>query len=138
MACPLLADLPLEPDEDEPAAGMVWVAVAPWPAASDEACSCCQALGDDVTYTDLSTEPCCSTLAEMWLSFPKVPRGTPSPAESLRKTNESFSLSLEATRGFSLTATMVAPKGTGLPGGGLRRHRPVGSRAVGLLRRPFH
>jgi hypothetical protein len=91
----------------------------------------------DVTYAGLSTEPCCTTPEEMWLSFPNVPRGTPSPAESLVKTNESFSLSLEATSGFSLTWTMVGPSGLGFAGG-RKRCGPVVRFTSGILLMPFH
>jgi hypothetical protein len=90
--------------------GVVWLAVVPCPIAVDATCSFCPPPGDDGTYTALSMDPCWATLLEMWPSFPNVPRGTPRPAESLRKRNESL-FSVEATRGFSLTATMVGLSG---------------------------
>jgi hypothetical protein len=106
-------------------AGMVWLAV-------DAPCWFCQAPGEDATYTGLSIEPCRATLLEIWSSFPNVLRGTPRPAESLRKTNESLSFSLEMTSGFSLTATIV-----GLSGwvwtGGLRRLGAPGRRTVAMF-----
>ena len=91
--------------------GVVWLAAVPCPTAVEATCSFCPALDEGLLmYTGLSAEPCWATLLEMWPSLPNVPRGTPSPAESLRKTNE-FSFSLEATSGFSLTATMVGLSG---------------------------
>lgn len=82
------------------------------------------------TYTDFDTVPCCSTPAEILFSFPKDSRGTPSPAESLRKTKESDdSLSFDTARGLVLTTTKLERPATGAAAGGLMQF----SHLTGLL-----
>jgi hypothetical protein len=86
--------------DPRPFAGMVWVAVAPRFAEFHPAFPSGLLLAEDGRNTGFSTVPCWTTPEEMWSSFPNVLRGTPRPAESLRKTKESLSLRLETTSGF--------------------------------------
>lgn len=58
-------------------------------------------------YTGVVTTPCCAMLEETLFSFPKPSRGTPRPAESLRKTKVSGVVSLEGASGLALTGTRV-------------------------------
>jgi hypothetical protein len=77
--------------------------------------------------------------------FPSVPRGTPNPAESLRKTNEVDDAICEAATGLVFTAIMEGACGSGgWPGrrGGCvcplpPEVRPIGVSAATLFR-PYH
>ncbi len=58
----------------------------------------------------MEVDPCCSTFTAVLLSLPKVSRGTPRPAESLRMTKLRVSgLKPETVSGCVLTATSVLP-----------------------------
>ena len=84
-------------------------AVLPSPAAATEA----EAMGK-------LTEPCCSTWRESSPTFPREPRGTPRPAESLRTPNP-CGVSVETARGARLTATRCGPPEGGRGGCGTRK-----------------
>ena len=89
--------------DPRPFAGMVWVAVAPrfaefgawFPSGLP-----LLPLNEEATNAGFSTIPWCATSFEMWSSLPNVLRGTPRPAESLRKVKASLSLRVETTSGF--------------------------------------
>jgi hypothetical protein len=51
--------------------------------------------------------PCSATWLEKPLSLPRVPRGTPNPAESLRNTNLSSPFRVEAGIAFRFTPTRL-------------------------------
>jgi hypothetical protein len=95
------------------------------------------------------TMPCVSACCDILSSLPKASRGTPIPAESRRKTNDSGEATSDRTRGLAFTASMDGSPTRGGWGGAMgSRLGPdvpdpsefpglLGFMAITLLR-PYH